>query len=354
MDCDPGSANSPPLRASGGYPPTVPVQNTTEPVHLLDLFNIFNVPTRQRLAMILDELGIGTAGEGQDFNEIVRRANPALAYARQALSVLVAQKPQLATILDATSKLVGQAAGHTASLRRFLDNSASLTELTAAHRGALAQAIKRLPALLASARPALAQLDAVAVDGTPLVGEIHAAVPSLNTLADRLRPFVATAKPALAKLGIATHADPAIRDATPLVGTIERYLRQSLPTTEQIGTVFSNLQRHGFRENFLSLVYVPGGAHGTLRLDRSSRGGLPDQPRQRPLQPICDDARRGMQRALRRGARVHAEPISEHGPRARALRPGRNRVADIAGPRQLPAQMRATRKRRVSCSTTRS
>jgi virulence factor Mce-like protein len=256
VDCDPGSANSPPLRTSGGYPPTVPVQNTTEPVSLLDLFNIFNVPTRQRLALVLDELGIGTAGEGQDFNEIIRRANPALAYARQAISVLVAQKPQLATILDSTNELVGQAAGHAASLKRFLDSAASLTALTAAHRGALAEAIQRLPGLLESAQPALAQLDTVAVDGTPLVNEIHAAVPSLNALAGRLGPFVATAKPALAKLGIAlNHADPAIRDATPLVGTIERYLQQSRPTTEQIGTLFSNLQRHGFVENFLGLVY---------------------------------------------------------------------------------------------------
>jgi len=47
VDCDPGTANSPPLRASGGHPPTVPVTNTTEPVSLLDLFNIFNLPTRE-------------------------------------------------------------------------------------------------------------------------------------------------------------------------------------------------------------------------------------------------------------------------------------------------------------------
>jgi virulence factor Mce-like protein len=256
VDCDPGSANSPPLRASGGYPPTVPVGHTTEPVSLLELFDIFNVPTRERLAVILDELGIGTAGEGQDFNDIIRRANPALTYARQAISVLVAQKPQLATILDATNTIAAQAAAHTANLQSFLDNAASLTALTAAHRDPLGEAINRLPGLLGAAQPALAQLDTVAVDGTPLVQEIHAAVPSLNTLASRLGPFVKVAKPALAKLGAAlTRADPAIRDATPLLRTIKHYLKQSLPSTEQIGTLFSNLQQHGFVENFLSLVY---------------------------------------------------------------------------------------------------
>src|ERR1700737_1919955 len=37
VDCDPGTADSPPLRASGAHPPTVPVAHTTEPVSLLDL-----------------------------------------------------------------------------------------------------------------------------------------------------------------------------------------------------------------------------------------------------------------------------------------------------------------------------
>ena len=82
VDCDPGTPASPPLQSTGAHPPTVPVANTTEPVSLLDLFNIFNLPTRQRFTAIVNELGIGTAGRGQDFNEILRRANPALALAR--------------------------------------------------------------------------------------------------------------------------------------------------------------------------------------------------------------------------------------------------------------------------------
>ena len=69
VDCDPGTPGSPPLQGSGGHPPTVPVTHTTEPVSLLDLFNIFNLPTRERFQVIIDELGIGTAGRGADFND---------------------------------------------------------------------------------------------------------------------------------------------------------------------------------------------------------------------------------------------------------------------------------------------
>lgn len=256
IDCDPGSAGSPPLRSSGGNPPTVPVANTTEPVSLLDLFNMFNLPTQERFQAIIDELGVGTAGRGDDFNDILRRANPTLALARQASSILARQRSQLAGIVDATDKIAAEAAGHTANLKQFLDRSAALTTLTASHRDALSQAIARLPGLLAQAQPALRQLDTVAVDGTPLVQQVHAAVPSLNKVSNDLTPFVAAAKPALASLGGALQtAIPAIRDSTPLTRTLVSYTDRSLPGTKLFARVSANLQRHGFMENFLSVMY---------------------------------------------------------------------------------------------------
>ena len=60
--------------------------------------------------------------------------------------------------------------------------------MTAAHRDTLSQAINRLPGLLAAAQPALQQLDTVAVSGTPLVQQIHAAVPVSQPGRHRPRP----------------------------------------------------------------------------------------------------------------------------------------------------------------------
>jgi phospholipid/cholesterol/gamma-HCH transport system substrate-binding protein len=256
VDCDPGTANSPPLKAHGGKPPTVPVNRTTEPVSLLDLFNMFNLPTRERFQAIVNELGIGTSGRGQDFNDILRRANPTLALARQVISILNRQQSQLATIVDATNTIAHEGAGHTANLQRFLDQAASLASLTAAHRDPLSQSIARLPALLAAAEPALKQLDTVAVDGTPLLQQIHASVPALNRVSSDLGPFVKAAKPALADLTqTLKQGIPSIRDTTPVVKTLRRYTDRSLPSTLLFARLAKNLQQHGFVENFLSVTY---------------------------------------------------------------------------------------------------
>jgi phospholipid/cholesterol/gamma-HCH transport system substrate-binding protein len=256
IDCDPGTPSSPPLRSTSTKPPTVPVARTTEPVSLLDLFNMFNLPTRERFTAIVSELGIGTAARGQDFNEILRRANPTLALARQVISILDRQRAQLAAAVDATHTIAAEAASHTGAVQRFLDRAAALTTLTAAHRDALSQGVARLPALLAAAQPTLSKLDVVARDGIPLVRQLHAAVPGLTRVQNDFGPFVAAARPALARLSqTLKRATPAVRDTTPLIKTVRSYTDRSKPGTLLFARLASNLQQAGFVENFLSVTY---------------------------------------------------------------------------------------------------
>ena len=269
VNCDPGHLPSPPLTGVNGRPPTVPVTHTSEPVSLLDLFNIFNLPTRERFEVIVDELGIGTAGEGDDFNQIIERANPALKLADQAIGILARQKAQLAQIIDDAGQIAYQGASHTGDVQNFLTHAAALTQLTASHASSLSKAINELPGNLNAAEPALQQLDTVAASGTPLLAEIHAAVPSLNRVADDLGPFVTAAKPGLAKLGTAiTTAIPAIKKTTPLIHTLRSYLGRSLPSTDLFAKLAENLQQRGFVENFLSVAYYIASA--TAREDSIS------------------------------------------------------------------------------------
>jgi phospholipid/cholesterol/gamma-HCH transport system substrate-binding protein len=261
LECDPGTGASPLLRGSGDQPPTVPVSRTTEPVSLLDLFNTFNLPTRQRGAVILDELGIATAGRGQEINQVLQRANPALGAARDAISVLTQQRAQLQTLIDSSDRLATAGAAGTAQLRRFLDRAAGLSTLSANHSGALSQSIARLPALLAATRPALTQLDSVATQGTPLLQQLRAASPSLNQVAADLGPFAAVAKPAVSDLSSALgQAIPAIRQSTPLIQSLRNYADRSKASTATAGRLFTNLQQHGFTEEFLSIFYYVGTA----------------------------------------------------------------------------------------------
>ena len=300
LECDPGTAGSPVLHAGGGYPPTVPVTRTTEPVSLLDLFNTFNLPTRERMAAIVDELGIATAGRGQDLNQILERANPALGAARDAISVLTSQQTQLQTLIDSSNQVAAEGASDTAGIQRFLDEASSLTSVTAEHASPLSQSIAKLPALLGATRPALMQLDAIAAQGTPLLQQLRAAAPSVNQVANDLGPFAQAAKPALAKMSVAlSGAIPAIRHSTPLLRSMRSYASRSKANTALAARLFTNIQRNGFTESFLSVVYYTAAALARVRRHLASAAAVRDRPAERRLRPVRDQAGGRLWRPLR-------------------------------------------------------
>lgn len=269
VDCDPGSPRGRALVAHDGRAPTVPVTQTTEPVTLNDLFDIATVPFRDRLRVLVDELGVGLAGRGQDLNAILLRANPALGQARRVLAILRAQRRQLATAIDASDAAVARLAAHPGDVRAFIDRTAAVAERTAAHRGGLSESIGRLPPLLAQARPALRDLDAVAVNGTPLLDELRAAAPSLDRLSTDLGPFAARARPELARLErTLARGTRATRRSLPLVTAIARYVHASLPNARLAGQVFANLRDRGAIEFLLSFFYH--GAESGARFDAVS------------------------------------------------------------------------------------
>jgi phospholipid/cholesterol/gamma-HCH transport system substrate-binding protein len=253
LACDPGTPGSPRL---GGSPPTIPVSHTTEPVGLLDLFNTFDLSTRERLMVLLDELGVGTSGRGQDLNQIIRRANPTLETARQAISILTRQGRELQAVISATHTIMAQGAAHTGTLKRFLVAAAALSASVADHRGPLATAVHRLPGLIAATRPALQQVDTIARNGTPLLNQLRSAAPWLDRVSADLGPFAAAAGPALNRMAAALRkGTPALRESVPLTDAITAYTSRSKTNTLLTSRLYSNLQRHGFVENFYSVMY---------------------------------------------------------------------------------------------------
>jgi virulence factor Mce-like protein len=269
VECDPGTQDARLLAAARGEAPTVPVGHTTEPVNLTDLFNIFNTPTRDRFSVIVNELGIATAGRGDDINEILRRAAPALGATRKALEIVNGQRAQLAMMIRASDRLLGRLAPHRRRAQQFLDRAASVTDEVAQHRDALSETVAGLPALLHETRGALGRLDTVAKAGTPLLRSLRAAAPALNRVSRDIPAFGRAAPAATAGLGAALHrGTTASSRLRPVVRTLRDYAVGSLRGSQLSGRLYGNLRDRGFVESLLSLFYYVGSA--TSRFDSVS------------------------------------------------------------------------------------
>jgi virulence factor Mce-like protein len=269
VQCDPGTASAPALKGNGKTAPFVPVSHTSVPVNLLDLFNIFNTPVADRLSLAVSELGIGLAGNGENLNSIIRRANPTLALTRRALGILDAQKHQVTQIVDASDQLVGRLAKSKGRVQDFVDSSASVLRQTGDHSSALADAIRRLPGLLQAANPALDQLDSVATTSIPIVRNVHAAAPAIRQILSITPQFARSAVPAFTSLGkVAKKGIATAKNDAPKIKELRQFTARSLPLAQQFDELMVNLRQRGFWDYLLSFGY--NAAAATARYDNIS------------------------------------------------------------------------------------
>src|SRR5262249_27292638 len=147
------------------------------PIDLDLLFDTFRAPYRQRLAIVLNELGAGLTGRGEDLNEIIRSANPALAQARRVLGDLNGQRAALQQGIDQTDRVLSSVAARPASVDRFIGKLAGVSERFGRHQEALGESVARLPGLLAQAQPALQELDGLSVEALPVLHNLRLSAP---------------------------------------------------------------------------------------------------------------------------------------------------------------------------------
>lgn len=256
VDCDPGTPAAPELRPRGGQSPTVPVERTTQPVSLTDLFEVWNTPTSQRATVLFSMLGMGTAGRGEDMNAILRRMNPSLALARRTIGTLQRQRDELGATVDATGVVARELARRPEELKRLLRHGARVTTQTATHRAALAETTRRLPGLLRQSTPALQKLDAVMASGQPLLDQLGVAAPDVNRLAADVPRLARVARPTLKRLApVLRRGAATARRSAPLSKVLRRYTRDSLPAARAAGQMFPTLESRGFDGNLLALFY---------------------------------------------------------------------------------------------------
>ena len=76
----------------------LPVERNAKAVDIDLLNNIMRQPVRERLSIILSDLGIGVAGRGEDLGVVIRRADPALKEIDEVLKILARQNDVLADL----------------------------------------------------------------------------------------------------------------------------------------------------------------------------------------------------------------------------------------------------------------
>lgn len=257
VECDPGIDTARSLPRQQGVP-TVPVRQTTAPVSVQDLLNVFAAPTQLRLRLLVNELGIGTAGRGKDIDDVLRRTNPALRQAQALLSVVNDQRDELGRAIDQTDRVLADLASGRRDVERFVGAAAATARTTGARRARLAAAVHRLPALLGATRNGLRSLDRATRAGLPVLDGLQRSGSQLTAVTRSLPAFAQAGVPAVRS---ATSAAVAGRRAIPSTGALAKSLRALGRTTPAVAALrdFMVASRDkGAIENLLRTAYALG------------------------------------------------------------------------------------------------
>lgn len=260
VECDPGDSSSPPLpeieQGEGEGQHLLPLAQTSSPVDL-DLINdIMRLPFRERLTILLNELGAGLAGRGEDLNVVIRRANPALRQTDRVLAILARQNRVLANLARDSDIALAPLAREKERVAGFIRNANATGQATAERSDDISLGIERLPGFLRQLRPLMADLEGFTDQGTPVARDLRIAGPSLSRLIEQIGPFSSAATPALVSLGKATLTGrPALIATRPLIQDLGDFARQAKPVSTNLDKFTASFDKTGGIERLADYLF---------------------------------------------------------------------------------------------------
>jgi virulence factor Mce-like protein len=242
VECDPGTSTSPVLKPGG----TIPVTHTQSTIPADLLADIMRLPYRQRLTLIVNELGAGVSGRAGDLQAALKRAVPALTQTDDLLNLLGNDSRTIEDLTHNANTVIGDLANNSANVQRFITTANSAATDTATQQQNLRQTFANLPGFLEQLKPALRKLGAAAGANEPVLQNLNAAAPQLNRLLTDLPAFSHSALPALRSLGRASvTGKSAVIAARPTIHHLNQAAAQTPELSQNLAIVLHDLDDRG-------------------------------------------------------------------------------------------------------------
>jgi ABC-type transporter Mla subunit MlaD len=257
----PGSEPAPPLKqipdgqpGAGEYLLPLGSNGTSVDPDLIN--DIYTLPYAQRFRLILNELGAGLGGRGEDIEVLVKRANPVLRDVDRFFGVLSAQRNQLAQLASDSEEILAPLSRERSAVAGFLTNAGAAAEASSEKGPELEEALQKFPTFLREFRKTMVSLKTFSDAGTPLFEDFGTAAPSLTDATRTLTPFSEALTVSLKSLGKAgEESGPYFAKADPVVRQASVLAKSGVVPTEQLAKLLVNLKKTGGWDGLTELIY---------------------------------------------------------------------------------------------------
>jgi virulence factor Mce-like protein len=236
IDCQPSGDPLP----EGG---TIPVEQVTQTVQPDLVQNTLREPFKRRLQMIINEFGTALAGNPENLNAAIRRGAPALRDLEEVLDILGDHNTIIRDLNADSDRIIGRLAERREDVVRFVQEARDTAEASAGRRADLSRNFEILDDFLAELRPTLADTETLARAQTPVLRDLRAAAPGLNTLAQNLPAFNEASEASLTSLGeAAVVGRRALRNGADEIRVLRRAFKNGPRSAELLADLLADAE----------------------------------------------------------------------------------------------------------------
>lgn len=238
----------------------LPSSNTSKPIDL-DLINdIARLPYRQRFTIILNELGTGLAGNGENLNEALRNADPAFKELQNVVALLASENKTLARLAKDGDTVLQPLARERAHFAGFIKNSGVAAQATAERSADLEKDFNKFPAFLRKFGPTMEALNRFNHSLIPISSSFTRGATSINSFVTGTPAFTGASTKALTSLGnTADVAGPALQKSQPLLSDLGGLAKNARPLTTNLSSLLTSFRDQSGLKRFLDFVYYVAG-----------------------------------------------------------------------------------------------
>jgi virulence factor Mce-like protein len=237
IDCRPGKR---PEKLAPGA--TIPVERTASTIPIDLINNVMRRPYRERLGIILDELGAGVGARAPEIQETVRRAVPALRETDRVLAILATQNQVLADLARDADTVIGDLSENRGDVGRWVTETRQTAAASAERRAEIAAALRRLPGFLRELKPTMAKLGRATDAQAPALADLNASAGELERLFENLVPFSEATRTGMRSLAeLSEDGRPALQAAKPTIAELDRAAAAMPELANNLGIVLDDL-----------------------------------------------------------------------------------------------------------------
>jgi ABC-type transporter Mla subunit MlaD len=239
----------------------LPVTGTHSPVDVDLLGDINRLPERQRLTIILNELGAGLAGRGSDLHDVIQRANPALQELDRVLAILAGENKVLGKLAEDSDRALAPFAAVRNRVADFIAQSNTVAQASARHLAALERNLIDFPPFLRQLGPAMERLGRFADQTTPVFTDLKVAAPGIDEAFTHLAPFSQSSIAFFKSVGqTAKISGPALASLRPLLQRLRGLGTQAAPFASNAAELLTSLRETGGLERLMDFIYLGANA----------------------------------------------------------------------------------------------